>query len=88
MRSPRSKSDTFGLRYTKTEEGESPKSGKERSNKGNKAKPTCHNCGKIGHTTSVCRSKTASQNPNRNSWVIAINETNKEIRHKNSKPRP
>ena len=57
MRSPRYNNDTFGLGYTSTQEGESSKSGEERSNKGKNSKPTCHNYGKIGHTTKVCRSK-------------------------------
>ena len=63
MRSPRSNSDTFGLGYTSTEEGELYKSGEERSNKGKNSKPTCHNCGKISHIANVCRSKAANQNP-------------------------
>ena len=57
-RSPRSNNDTSRLGYTSTEEGESSKSGEERSNKGKNSKPTYHNCGKVGHTTNVCRSKT------------------------------
>jgi DNA-directed RNA polymerase subunit F len=63
MRSPRPNDDTTGLGYTNTEEGESSKSGEERSDKGKNSKPTCHNCGKLGHTANVCRSKTANQNP-------------------------
>ena len=63
MRSPRSNSDSSRLGYTSIEEGELPKSGEERSNKGKNSKPTCHNCGKIGHTTNVCRRKTTNQNP-------------------------
>ena len=47
IRSPRSNIDTFGLGYTSTKEGESSKSG----NEGKNSKPTCHNYGKIGHTT-------------------------------------
>lgn len=63
MRSPRSNSDTYGLDYTSTKEGESSKTGEERSKKGKNSKPTCHNFGKIGHTANVCRSKIANQNP-------------------------
>ena len=55
LRSPRSNNDTFGLGYTNTKEGESSKSAKERNNKGNNYKPTCHNNGKKGHTTDVYR---------------------------------
>ena len=47
----------WGWGYTSTEEGESSKSAEERSKKGKNLKPTCHNCGKKGHTTNVCRSK-------------------------------
>ena len=60
MRSPISNSDTSRLGYTSTEEGESSKSGEERSNKDKNSKSTCHNCGKIGHTTNVCRRKTVN----------------------------
>ena len=63
MRSPRSNNDTSRLGYTSTKEGESSKSGEERSNKGKNSKPTCHNFGKIGHTTNVCRSKIANHSP-------------------------
>ena len=52
MRSPRSNNDIDGLGYTSTE---------ERSKKGKNFKPTCHNCGKKGHTTNVCRSKIINQ---------------------------
>ena len=61
MRYPRSNSNTTRLGYTSIEEGESSKSGKQRRNKGKNYKPTCHNCGKIGHTTNVCRSKRTNQ---------------------------
>ena len=40
--------DSYGLGFSSTKEGESSKSDKERSNKGNKSKPTFHNCGKVG----------------------------------------
>ena len=63
MRSPRSNDDTDGLGYTSTKEGESSKSGEQKIAKGKNSKPTCHNYGKIGHTTNVCKSKTANQNP-------------------------
>ena len=60
MRSHRSNSDTSRLGYTSTKEGETSKSGEERSNKGKNFEPTFHNCGRIGHTANVCRSKTAN----------------------------
>ena len=63
MRAPRYNDDNIGLGYTNTEEGESFKSGEERSNKDKNSKPTFHNCGKLRHTTNVCRSKTKNQNP-------------------------
>ena len=59
MRSPKSNNDTFGLRYTSTEEGESSKSAKKRNIKGKDSKPTCHNYGKKGDTTNVYRRKIA-----------------------------
>ena len=62
LKSPRSNNDTSGLGYTSTEEGESSKSAKERNKKGKNSKPTCHNYGKKGHTTNVCRRKTTNQN--------------------------
>ena len=54
LKSPRSSRDTLGLGYTSTVEGESSKAAKERNNKGKDSKPTCHYCGKKGHTTNVC----------------------------------
>ena len=60
MRSPRSISDTSRSEYTSTEEGESSKSGQERSNKGKSSKPTFHNFDKIGHNANVYRSKTTN----------------------------
>ena len=62
MRSPRSNIDTNWLGYTNTKEGESSKSGEQRNNKSKKYKPTCHNCGKLGHTTNVCRKNNGNQN--------------------------
>ena len=50
MRSPRSNNDTSRLGYTSTKEGELSKSVEERNKKGKNSKPTCHNCGKKGHT--------------------------------------
>ena len=61
LKSHRFNNDTLGLGYTSTEEGESPKTVEERSDKGKNTKPTCHFCGKKGHTTNVCRSKNANQ---------------------------
>ena len=66
MRSARSNNDTTRLGYTSTKEGESSKSGEKRSNKCKNYKPTCHNCGNLGHTTNVCRSNNANQNPKQN----------------------
>ena len=61
LRSPRSKNDTLGLGYTSTKEGESSKVAEERNNQGKNSKPTCHYCGKKGHTTNVCRSKNTNR---------------------------
>ena len=60
LKSPRSNNDTLGLGYTSTEEGDSSKTTKERSDKGKNKKPTCHFCGKMGHTSNVCRKKKAN----------------------------
>ena len=57
VKSPRASNDTSGLGYTSTEQGESSKTAEGRSNKGKNIKPTCHLCGKKGHTSNVCRSK-------------------------------
>ena len=57
----RSSNDTLELGYTSTKEGESSKPIEERSDKGKNSKPTCHFCGKKGHTTNVCRSKNVNQ---------------------------
>ena len=63
MKSPRSKNDTLGLGFTRTEEGETSKKTKQRSDKGKNSKPTCHYYNKKGHTADVCRSrKTNRQN--------------------------
>ena len=59
LKSPKSSRDTAGLGYTSNEEGESSKTAKERSIKGKNSKPTCHYCGKKGHTSNVCKSKNA-----------------------------
>jgi cellular nucleic acid-binding protein len=61
LKSPRSTNDTSGLGYTSTEEGESSKSAEERGNKTKNVKPTCHSCGKKGHTSNVCRSRNTQQ---------------------------
>ena len=63
MRSPRSNNDTTRLGYTSTKEGESSKNGEQRSNKGKDYKPTCHNCGKFGHTVNFYMSNNANQIP-------------------------
>ena len=57
LKSPRSSNDTSRLGFTSTEEGESSKSPEPRSDKGKKSKPTCHLCGKKGHTANVWRSR-------------------------------
>ena len=62
LKLPRSNNDTSGLGYTNTIEGESSKIVEERSEKGKNTKPTCHLCGKKGHTSNVCRRKNANQN--------------------------
>ena len=61
LKSPRPKNDTAGIGYTSTKEGESSKVVEERNKKGKNSKPTCHHCGKKGHTANVCRSKNANQ---------------------------
>ena len=62
LKSPKSTRDTTVLGYTSNEEGESSKATKERSIKGKNSKPTCHYCGKKGHTYNVCRSRNANEN--------------------------
>ena len=61
LKSPRSSKGTLGLRHTSIEEGESSKIVEERSEKGKNTKPTCHFCGKKGHTSNLCTSKNANQ---------------------------
>ena len=59
MRSPTGINDTTGLGYNSTtKKGESSKSGEEKNAKG---KPTCHYCGKLGHTTNACMRKNGNQ---------------------------
>ena len=53
MKYPRPNNDTTRLGSSNNEEGESSKSGEQRNNKCKHYKPTCHNCGKLGHTTKV-----------------------------------
>ena len=60
LKSPKSSRDIAGLGYTSNEKGESSKTTEERSIKGKNFKPTCHYCGKKGHTSNVCRSKNAN----------------------------
>ena len=57
LKSPRSNNDTLGLGLTSTEEGETSKSDKKRSDKGKNSKPTCHFCSKKRHTANVCKSR-------------------------------
>ena len=54
LTSLRSNNDTSGLGFTNTEEGETSKSVEQKSDKGKTSKPTCHLCGKKGHTANVC----------------------------------
>ena len=61
LKSPRSSNDTSRLGYTSIVEGESSKTSEERNDKGKNSKPTCHFCGKKGHTTNVSRRKNAYQ---------------------------
>ena len=61
LKSPRSNNDTSGLGFTSTKEWDSSKTVEERSDKGKNIKPTCHLCGKKGHTSNVCMSKKANQ---------------------------
>ena len=61
LKSPRSSNDTSGLGFTSTEEGETSKSVEQRSDKGKNSKPTCHFCGKKGHTINVCKNKKTNQ---------------------------
>ena len=64
MRSPRSINDTSGLGYISTsEKGESSSNDEKKNTKG---KPTCHHCGKIGHTKNICISRNESQSPKKN----------------------
>ena len=69
MQSSRSNNDTSRLGYTSSEEGESSKSAQQRNIKGKDSRPTCHNCGKKGQTSNVCRSKTKNQNDRPKSMI-------------------
>ena len=88
MRSPRSNNDTSRMGYTSIEEGESSKSVEERSKNGKNSKPTCHNYGKKGHTTYVCRRKIVNYNVKQKIMGHYHMCKKKVIRHMNSKPRP
>ena len=57
LKSPRSKNTTSRLGFNSTEEDETSKSAKQRSDKGKNSKPTCHYCNNKGHTADVFRSK-------------------------------
>ena len=61
LKSPRSNNDTSGLGFTSTEEGETSKSAKKRSDKGKNSKPTCHFNYKKGHTANGCRRMKTNQ---------------------------
>ena len=58
LRSPKSINGTSRLGYAK--KGESSNNGEKKNTKG---KPTCHHCGKIGHTKNICRSKNVNHDP-------------------------
>ena len=58
LRSPRSINDIVGLGYDR--KGESSSNGEKKNTKG---KPTCHHCGKIGHTTNICKRKNGNHDP-------------------------
>ena len=60
LKSPRSSNYTSRLGFTSIEGGKSSKTAEERSDKGKNTKPTCHFCGKKGHTSNVYRSKKAN----------------------------
>ena len=66
MISPSSSSDTFILGHVKhsssTKEGELSKVG-EKSNKKYIGKCTWHHCGKLEHTTNICRRKNGKKIP-------------------------
>ena len=78
LRSPRSNNDTSRLGYTSTEEGESYKVVEERNKKGKNSKTTCHICGKKGHTTNVCKSKTINKNVKYNINMVQCQKFNKQ----------
>ena len=64
LRTHRGINDTTRLGYiSTTKKGESSSSGEEKNTKG---KPTCHYCGKLGHTINVYKSKNGNQNPKKN----------------------
>ena len=63
MKSPRPNNDTAGLGYTDTKKGKSSNNGEQRNKKCKNYKPIFHNCGKLGHTTNICRKQNATQNP-------------------------
>ena len=88
LKYPRFKNDTSGLGYTNIEEGESCKTAKETSDKGKDSKPTCHFCGKKGHTANVCRSRMSIGTTNLKLWVIVISAIRKDIRHMNARLEP
>ena len=58
LTSPRSINDTSRLGYDR--KGESFSNGEKKNTKG---KPTCHHCGKIGHTINIWKSKNGNHDP-------------------------
>ena len=64
MKSTRGINDTTRLGYiSTTKKGDSSKSGEYNNDKG---KPTCHYCGKLGHTTNIYKRKNGNQIPKKN----------------------
>ena len=81
LKSSRSSNDTSRLGYTNTEEGESSNTIEERNEKHKNSKPTCHFCGKKGHTTNVSMTSLKT-------WVTITSAIKKVIRHMNVSKEP
>ena len=73
FRSPRRSGDRAGLglnEQSSTKEGESSKSEEQKTAKPKDKRPTCHHCGKLGHTTNICRRKHGKSDSNPSSMDI------------------